>query len=84
MNMYYITFRSVTTAQRAVRALEQAGVTSRMARTPNELIPDGCGYSVKVIESRFNAAIIILDKSRIQYGKVFFVMATGESREVFI
>lgn len=84
MNLYYITFRSLTTAQRAMRALDQAGVSCRMTRTPNNLVPDGCGYSVKVIESLLNAAIIILNKSRIQHSKVFFVTAAGESREVRI
>ncbi|MBP3478347.1 MAG: DUF3343 domain-containing protein, partial [Oscillospiraceae bacterium] len=43
MKYYYITFRSVTFAQKAERALKRAGMDCTMQRTPRELSQRGCG-----------------------------------------
>ena len=48
MNAYYFTFRSVTAAQRARRALTEAGVPAELRRTPGPLAKNGCGYCLRV------------------------------------
>ena len=46
MNDYYFTYRSVTLAQRALRALTDAGIPARLRRTPGPLAKNGCGLQV--------------------------------------
>ena len=48
MEQYLIIARSVTHAQRMVRALEQCGIRSFLLRTPAGLTGGGCSYAVKV------------------------------------
>ena len=48
MNEILFIARSVTHAQRMVRALEQCGIRSFLLRTPAGLTGGGCSYAVKV------------------------------------
>ena len=48
MNEILFIARSVTHAQRMVRALEQCGIRSFLFRTPAGLTGGGCSYAVKV------------------------------------
>ena len=48
MNDYYFTFRSVTRAQRALRALTDARIPAELRRTPGPLAKNGCGYCLRV------------------------------------
>ena len=56
MNAYYFTFRSVTAAQRARRALTEAGVPAELRRTPGPLAKNGCGYCLRVAHRWLAAA----------------------------
>ena len=56
MNDYYFTYRSVTLAQRALRALTDAGIPARLRRTPGPLAKNGCGYCLQVSSGRAGAA----------------------------
>lgn len=56
MNDYYFTYRSVTLAQRALRALTDAGIPARLRRTPGPLAKNGCGYCLQVSPGRAGAA----------------------------
>ena len=42
----YLTFRSVTAAQRGAYALERFGYVCPMVRSPREISGNGCGYSL--------------------------------------
>ena len=81
MNNYYITFRSITGAQKAVKILERAGISTAMQRTPKNMVTEGCGYAVKVREDKSAAAIRLLRSSGVNYGKLF-IAADGGYREV--
>ena len=48
MNEILFIARSVTHAQRMVRALEQCGIRSFLFRAPAGLTGGGCSYAVKV------------------------------------
>lgn len=81
MNEYYLTFRSLTLAQRASMELSRQGIPSQFLRTPQSLSTTGCGYSVRVDQMHFHAAKAYLYRAGIRYDKaipVNSVIMTGE------
>ena len=81
MTQYLILCRSLSTAQRASRALERAGTTAVVVKAPAGLSKNGCGYGVS-LRRDLTAALSVLDRARIPYGKVFSRPEGGEYREV--
>ena len=65
------TFRSVTAATRASRALAREGITSLMIRTPAELRQMGCGYSLRVKERLLLEAQQVFIQEKIAYQRLF-------------
>lgn len=57
MNAYFVTYRSLTQAQRARRELEQRGILSTLQRTPKALQTGGCGYGLRLSEREFIRAV---------------------------
>ncbi len=70
MNAILVTFRSVTYAQKAQRALERRGVSAYMLRTPREYAQRGCGYSLRISKKMADAALEILRREGLLQGKV--------------
>ncbi len=68
---YFFTFRSVTAATQASRALERAGITTLMVRTPAELRQMGCGYSLRVKERLLQEAQQVFAQEEIAYKHLF-------------
>ena len=56
----FITFRSVTFAQRGERELKRAGVTCSVQRTPQWMEQQGCGYSIRLRCQDIMAAVEVL------------------------
>lgn len=79
---YMIMCRSLTYAQRAVTALERAGITASISRAPQELTGSGCGYCVKVAQRRFQSALKTLDAKGVAYGRLFRIEEDGTYTEV--
>ena len=52
MKEYCFSFRSVTYAQKALRALADAGIPASMGRSPAAVAKNGCGYCLRVTEGR--------------------------------
>lgn len=79
MEKYYITFRSVTFAQKGQRILEQREIFSRMQRTPRWMEKRGCGYALEVrdlsdtVEALKNGGAVWQKIYRVQEGKVLEV-----------
>ena len=46
MKFYYITFRSVTFAQRGEKVLKKEGIRCTLLRTPRWMEEQGCGYAL--------------------------------------
>ena len=55
----YIKVGSITNAQRAKKALQQAGIKSYLQRLENPMPGDGCGYVIAVSETAENALEIL-------------------------
>ena len=66
MNEILFIARSVTHAQRMVRALEQCGIRSFLFRAPAGLTGSGCSYAVKIRRERLYEAMECLGKSGLQ------------------
>ena len=48
MQNYLFLYRSLTYAQWAAAALERAGISVYLVRTPKSLSGEGCGYSLRL------------------------------------
>ena len=70
MNIYCITFRSVTLAQRGERVLAASGLRCTLARTPRWMEERGCGYCLR-IRSEWRAAAAALDRAGVEYRKIY-------------
>lgn len=79
---YYFTFRSVTAALAAGRALERAGVPGMTVRTPKDLRQKGCGYSIRVREELLPEAKHALQTAGAGYQKLYRRAGSGVWQEV--
>ncbi len=61
--------RSLTTAQRFVRCLEQCGLSGRVVRAPGKLTGNGCGYAVAVPYRLLQESMVCLRKRGLRPGK---------------
>jgi hypothetical protein len=77
MKLSYITFRSVTYAQKAERILKKAGLECTLQRTPKELSVRGCGYCLGLHPGQVGWAAQLLDAEKVDYGKLYASTAEG-------
>ncbi len=77
-----ITFRSVTFAQRAERALRRENIFCRLHRTPKMLTSRGCGYCLRLREKDALYAVAVLQGEQISYGKLYAIDSDGVPREM--
>lgn len=71
MKMYYITFRSITPAQRGQQVLRQGGIICTLQRTKRSMEERGCGYSLRIRAEDINLAVELLRGSGVTFGKIF-------------
>ena len=71
MDKIFITFRSITLAQRGERALRAGGVDHALIRTPKELADRGCGYSLRLRAGDRIRAQGLLDRDRVPYSRIY-------------
>lgn len=81
MRFNYITFRSVTFAQRGQGILNRAGIESTLQRTPRGLEERGCGYCLRVRAADAAEAIELLRQAQVNYGKLYAIGADGTAEE---
>lgn len=77
MNGCFITFRSVTPAQRGERILRRAGLHCTLQRTPRWMEEQGCGYSLRMPEKSAHSAIQLLKNAGIPYRKAYLMDENG-------
>ena len=82
MKVYYITFRSVTFAQRGEQALEKAGVRCSLQRTPKWMEERGCGYCLRLWSRDIGYIGSILRRERVLYRKVYIQLEGGTLEEI--
>lgn len=81
MKFYYITFRSVTFAQRGERALQKEGLRCTLLRTPKWMEQQGCGYCLRLWTKDIGPALQILKRDQVPLRKVYVGGRDGQLEE---
>ena len=82
MKSYYITFRSVTWAQRGEKLLEAKGIRCVLQRTPRWMEEQGCGYCLRVWTQDAGRPVKLLEEARIPLRRVYLQREDGLLEEV--
>ena len=82
MRSYYITFRSVTLAQRGERALRRGGVDCVLQRTPRWMEEQGCGYCLRLRPQEALRAVELLRQEGANYSRVYACKDDGAVEEL--
>lgn len=82
MKHCFITFRSITYAQRGQEVLRRAGLSPALSRTPRALAEKGCGYSLRLPREKADFAKALLRGSKVSYSRVYCATPTGEMEEL--
>lgn len=78
MHFYYITFRSVTYAQRGEQILQDGGIRCTLLRTPRWMEERGCGYCLRLWTKEAKPALHLLQSGGIPYRKVYIQGRDGQ------
>ncbi len=71
MRMDFITFRSVTPAQRGQKLLQSAGIMATLQRTPRWMEERGCGYCLRMRQQDTARAVALLRENKLSFSKVY-------------
>ncbi|MGN0967753.1 MAG: DUF3343 domain-containing protein [Oscillospiraceae bacterium] len=82
MVYYLIICRSLTYAQRTAAALERAGITAHIMRSPRSISDTGCSHAVKISERRLTDSLAVLNRVDLSPERVFIMSADGSYKEV--
>ena len=84
MKCYYITFRSVTFAQRAETLLTRRDIRCSLQRTPRWMEEQGCGYALRLWTNAPEAAVDLLRRSNVPMRRVYLQQIGGELEELHL
>ena len=84
MKFYYITFRSVTFAQRGERILTDAGYHCTLQRTPRWMEEQGCGYALRVWTGDIQPAIWLLRQEKVNLKRLYLQKGDGQLEELHL
>lgn len=84
MKFYYITFRSVTFAQRGEKLMQKHGIRCTLQRTPRWMEEQGCGYSLRLWTTEVNRGVEILRENGIPMRKVYIQRGDGNLEELTV
>ncbi len=82
MKSFFITFRSITPAQRAERAFAKAGYFCALRRTPRWMEDRGCGYGVEVKVPELKTGLAVLQREKLPFRKSYLLHGDGVVEEV--
>ena len=82
MEICYITFRSVTYAQRGERVLNGAGVGCTLQRTPKWMEQQGCGYCLRLRMEDVHQAVELLRQKNVPLRRVYVQSSDGRMKEM--
>ena len=82
MRSDYITFRSVTVAQRAERLLKAGGIDCLLQRTPRWMEERGCGYCLRIRPTQVPESLSRLRAGSVPYSKVYTRRENGSVEEL--
>ena len=82
MKVYFITFRSVTTAQRGEKLLSENRYRCILRRTPRWMEEKGCGYCLQLTVGDILPPVTLLRSAGIPLRKVYVQKENGSMEEV--
>lgn len=82
MKHYFITFRSITFAQRAERLISRGGVRCAMQRTPKWMEEQGCGYALRVWSQDIRLQAEQLRQANVPMRRIYWHKDDGMFEEV--
>lgn len=82
MSTCFVTFRSITYAQRGQGVLGKAGITAGFGRTPRWMEEKGCGYSLRVPRGRIQEAATLLRDNGVPFSKIYCAGQDGTMEEL--
>ncbi|MBR1781792.1 MAG: DUF3343 domain-containing protein [Oscillospiraceae bacterium] len=82
MVYYLIVCRSLTYAQRTAAALERAGISAYIQRSPKGVSSRGCSHSVKISQRNLNNALLVLRRVGLAPEQIYITAGDGSYREV--
>lgn len=82
MKTYFVTFRSITFAQRGESILQKAGIRCTLQRTPRWMETQGCGYCLRIAAGDGLQAVSLLRQKQVPFGKIYLQGESGELEEV--
>ena len=82
MKFYYITFRSVTYAQKGEAQLEAQGIRCAVQRTPRWMEAQGCGYCLRLWTEAPERAVAVLKDARIPMRRLYRQRSDGQLEEM--
>ncbi len=84
MRTYYITFRSVTLAQRGERVLQSGGIDCTLQRTPRWMEERGCGYCLRIRPGDTLGSLERLRSNGVKFSKVYAQKENGKVEELSV
>lgn len=84
MKFYYVTFRSVTYAQRGEKLLNQNGFRCTLQRTPRWMEEQGCGYALRVWTKDVIPAVELLRENGVAMRRVYVQRGDGQLEELTV
>ena len=82
MKTFFLTFRSITQAQRAERAFAKAGMAVVLRRTPRGMEERGCGDGAEVNCPDLKAVLEVRRWEKIPFRKSYLLHADGVTEEL--
>lgn len=82
MKLYYISFRSVTFAQRGEQVLTDAGVRCSLQRTPKWMEAQGCGYALRIWTEEIGEVLRLMRAARVMMRKLYKQRPDGQLEEM--
>lgn len=82
MKHYFITFRSITFAQRAEQLLSRSGVWCTLQRTPRWMEEQGCGYALRIRTKDIRQAGEQLRQAKVPLRRIYWQKDDGMFEEV--
>lgn len=79
---FFLTFRSITYAQRAELAFSREGIPCYMRRAPKWMEERGCGYGLEVKLSALKQGLDILRREKITFRKSYLLHPDGTVEEM--
>lgn len=84
MKLYYITFRSVTFAQRAEKLLNASDIRCDLQRTPRWMEAQGCGYALRIRTREPEIVVRLLKHHSIPMRRIYLQNEHGELEELAV